>query len=68
MGEKGKREWRDMLREMPPNEKRAFLRALLRVRAYCPMCPVVSPGLDRDPCYGCIVLPNNLGQPLSTVN
>jgi hypothetical protein len=65
---KDEQEWREMLRQMNPNDKRAFLRAVLRVRVFCPRCPVKSAGLHRDPCYSCIVLPNSLGQPLSTVN
>ena len=61
-------EWREMLRQMSPDEKRAFLRAVLRVRAYCPTCAVKNSSLNREPCYGCIVLPDNIGQVLSTVN
>ena len=66
--EKDGLEWREMLRRMSPDEKRAFLRAVLRVRAYCPTCSVKNPVLHRDPCYACIVLPNNIGQVLSKVN
>jgi hypothetical protein len=61
-------EWREMLRQMSADEKRAFLRAVLRVRAYCPTCAVKNSELHRDPCYACIVLPNDLGQVLATVN
>ena len=60
--------FRNLLRQMTREERRVFLRAVLRARAHCPLCPVISPGLHRDPCFGCIVMPNGLGQPTSTVN
>lgn len=68
MSDEAFKELGDWLRDITPEEQQALLRAALRVQEDCPMCPVESQGLHRDPCYGCIILPNRLGQPLSTVN
>jgi hypothetical protein len=61
-------EWRERLRQMPPEEKRAFLRAVMRLRVYCNRCPVKTPQLNREPCYSCAVLPGDTGLPMATVN
>jgi hypothetical protein len=68
MNDRIDREWRDVLQWMTPDEKRAFLGALRRVRADCIVCPVKRPKIHRDPCYTCLILPDCLGQPKSTVN
>jgi hypothetical protein len=49
-------------------QKKARLRAILRARVFCPRCPVISPGFDRDPCYGCVTLPRQSQRPMTTVN
>jgi hypothetical protein len=49
-------------------EKEALLRVLQCMRVYCARCPIESPGFDRDPCYGCIVLPLECRRPMTTVN
>jgi len=61
-------EWQDLLEHMPATERRALLRVLLRMRVFCPRCPVKSRGLHLDPCYGCIILPDDRGRPMTTVN
>jgi hypothetical protein len=61
-------QWREELRNMSSKEKRAFLRAVMRLRIHCPTCPIKEPNLDREPCYSCINLPGDTGRPLSTVN
>jgi hypothetical protein len=60
--------WHENLGNMSSEEKRAFLRAVLRLRVHCPRCPVKEPNLDREPCYSCTNLPGDLGRPTSTVN
>jgi hypothetical protein len=61
-------ELNDLLRRLDPQEKRWLLRAYLRARAFCPMCPVQASRVHLDPCYRCVVLPDGMGQPKSTVN
>ena len=61
-------EWQDLLEHMTATDRRAFLRVLLRLRVFCPRCPVKSRGLHLDPCYGCIILPDDRGRPMTTVN
>lgn len=61
-------QWHENLRNMSPKEKQAFLRAVMRLRVHCPMCPVKHPQLDREPCYGCTNMPGDTGRPTSTVN
>lgn len=61
-------DWRERLQQMPPEEKRAFLRAVMRLRVHCPRCPVKAPQLHLEPCYSCAILPGDLGMPKSTVN
>ena len=60
--------WRDNLDKMTPDERRAYLRVLLRLKVHCPRCPVKTPQLDREPCYACTVLPGDLGRVTMTVN
>jgi hypothetical protein len=61
-------EWHEDLEKMAPDEQRAYLRAILHRRVHCPRCPVKTPRLDREPCRGCVHLPDDLGRPSSTVN
>lgn len=61
-------EWQQYLQNLAPDEQWDYLRAMLHKRVYCPRCPVKTPRLDREPCRGCINLPDDLGRPSSTVN
>lgn len=60
--------WRDDLENMTPEERRAYLRVILRLRVHCPRCPVSEPQMDRDPCYSCTILPGDTGRITTTVN
>jgi hypothetical protein len=68
MSEKLDPNWRSDLEKMTPEEKRAYLKVLLRLRVHCPRCPVKHPRLDRDPCYSCTTLPGDMGRITQTVN
>jgi hypothetical protein len=68
MSDEVRKELDDKLQKMPPMERQALLRAVLRVRFFCPRCPVKSRGFHLDPCYSCIVLPRACGRPMTTVN
>jgi hypothetical protein len=59
---------RERSRQMRLAEKRAILRAILRMRFHCARCPIKSRGFHLDPCYGCIVLPRECRRPMTTVN
>ncbi len=61
-------EWRKDLQDMAPDKKRAYLRMMLLRRVHCPQCLVKTPRPDRQPCYNCVNLPDDLGWPSSTVN
>jgi hypothetical protein len=60
--------WHEKLQEMSLGEKRALLRAIIRLRVHCRDCPVRRPQPHAEPCYSCTVLPGILGMPKSTVN
>ena len=61
-------EWRESLQQMAPQEKLAFLRSIVRLRAHCPRCLVKFPRLDIEPCYSCTTLPGGLGRPMMSRN
>ena len=54
--------------EMSMEEKRAFLKAVMRLRVYCNRCPVKNRDISKSPCYECAVLPGDTGLPMATVN
>ena len=68
MNEQYDPEWRLRLQQMTPQEKRAFLRAVVRIRTHCPRCLVKNPQLDIEPCYSCTTLPGELGRPMISLN
>lgn len=60
--------WRYNLEQMTPEEKQAFLRTVVRLRAHCPQCVVQHVQLDREPCNSCITLPGDQGRPMTSLN
>jgi hypothetical protein len=62
------RKWQDSIRNMPPEEKEAFLRAIFWLRVHCPQCLVKEPQLDRQPCASCISPGVYMQRPVSSLN
>lgn len=58
----------DLLIQMPPEGRRAFLRSILQVRPFCSRCPVKNRAPHRNPCYACIIMPDGRGRPVTSVN